>query len=438
MESEPAPMPNSNIVVQLTLIVILTLINAFFASAEMAIVSLNKNKIKHLAEEGNKKAILLSRLIEKPTKFLSTIQVVITFAGFFSSAYVANAIASKLTLVLSNISVPYSEGVALVVITIGLAYIILVFGELFPKRIALQNSQAIAMFSVVPIMYISKIVTPFVSLLTVSTNILVKITGLGHESKEEKLSKEEIKSLIEVGQEHGVINETEKEMINNIIEFDDKLAREVMTPRTDVYMIDINDPITEYLDELLIERHSRVPVFEGDVDNIVGILHMKDFMIEARKNGFENVNIKNILHSPYFVQENKNIDELFKELKSSKNHIAMLIDEYGGFSGVVTTEDITEEIMGNIEDEYDHEEPEIKKVDNNTYIVSGLLSLDDLNEHLDLNLVSKDYNTIGGFLINLMGCIPKINEERTVEYGDVIFRIEEVRERRIEKIKICI
>ncbi|MCB2359011.1 hemolysin family protein [Clostridium estertheticum] len=438
MESEPAPMPNSNIVVQLILIVILTLINAFFASAEMAIVSLNKNKIKHLAEEGNKKAIILSRLIEKPTKFLSTIQVGITFAGFFSSAYVATAIAGKLTLVLSNISVPYSEGVALVVITIGLAYITLVFGELFPKRIALQNSQAIAMFSVVPIMYISKLVTPFVSLLTVSTNILVKITGLGHDSKEEKLSKEEIKSLIEVGQEHGIINETEKEMINNIIEFDDKLAREVMTPRTDVYMIDINDPITEYLDELLIERHSRVPVFEGDVDNIVGILHMKDFMIEARKNGFENVNIKNILHSPYFVQENKNIDELFKELKSSKNHIAMLIDEYGGFSGVVTTEDITEEIMGNIEDEYDHEEPEIKKVDNNTYIVSGLLSLDDLNEHLDLNLVSKDYNTIGGFLINLMGCIPKINEERTVEYGDVIFRIEEVRERRIEKIKICI
>ncbi|MBX4263654.1 hemolysin family protein [Clostridium estertheticum] len=438
MESEPAPMPNSNIVVQLILIVILTLINAFFASAEMAIVSLNKNKIKHLAEEGNKKAILLSRLIEKPTKFLSTVQVGITFAGFFLSAYVATAITGKLSLILSNISVPYSEGVALVVITIGLAYITLVFGKLFPKRIALQNSQAIAMFSVVPIMYISKLVTPFVSLITVSTNILVKITGLGHESKEEKLSKEEIKSLIEVGQEHGIINETEKEMINNIIEFDDKLAREVMTPRTDVYMIDINDSITEYLDELLIERHSRVPVFEGDVDNIVGILHMKDFMIEARKNGFENVNIKNILHSPYFVQENKNIDELFKELKSSKNHIAMLIDEYGGFSGVVTTEDITEEIMGNIEDEYDHEEPEIKKVDNNTYIVSGLLSLDDLNEHLDLNLVSKDYNTIGGFLINLMGCIPKINEERTVEYGDVIFRIEEVRERRIEKIKICI
>ncbi|WP_298844792.1 hemolysin family protein [Clostridium sp.] len=438
MESEPAPMPNGNIMAQLILIVVLTLINAFFASAEMAIVSLNKNKIRQLAEEGNRKAILLSKLIDKPTKFLSTIQVGITFAGFFSSAYAATAISRRLTLVLNNMSVPYSETVALVAITVVLAYITLVCGELFPKRIALQNSEAIAMFCVVPVIYVSKIVMPFVWLLSASTNVLVKITGLGSEKKEEKLSKEEIKSLIEVGQEHGVINETEKNMINNIIEFDDKLAREVMTPRTGVYMIDINDPITEFLDELLDERHSRVPVFEDDADNIIGILHMKDFMLEARKNGFENVNIKNILHPPYFVQENKNIDELFKELKSSKNHIAMLIDEYGGFSGVVTTEDITEEIMGNIDDEYDHEEPEIKKVDNNTYIVSGLLSLDDLNEHLDLNLVSKDYNTIGGFLINLMGCIPKINEERTVEYEDVVFRIEEVRERRIEKIKICI
>lgn len=438
MESEPAPMPNSNIMVQLILIVILTLINAFFASAEMAIVSLNKNKIRRLAEEGNKKAKLLVKLIDEPTKFLSTIQVGITLAGFFSSAYAATAIADRLTVFLTNKNIPYSEGIALVVITITLAYITLVFGELFPKRIALQNSQAVAMFSIVPILYVSKIAIPFVSLLTASTNILVKITGFGHENGEENISKEEIKSLIEVGQEHGVINETEKEMINNIIEFDDKLGREVMTPRTDVFLIDIDDPITEFLDELLDERHSRVPVFEGDADNIIGILHMKDFMIEARKNGFENVNIKNILYPPYFVQENKNIDELFKELKSSKNHMAILIDEYGGFSGVITTEDITEEIMGNIDDEYDEKEPEIKKVDNNTYIVSGLLSLDDLNEHLDLNLVSKDYNTIGGFLISLMGCIPKKNEEKTIEYEDVIFRIEEVRERRIEKIKICI
>ena len=203
MESEPAPMPNGNIMAQLILIVVLTLINAFFASAEMAIVSLNKNKIRQLAEEGNRKAILLSKLIDKPTKFLSTIQVGITFAGFFSSAYAATAISRRLTLVLNNMSVPYSETVALVAITVVLAYITLVCGELFPKRIALQNSEAIAMFCVVPVIYVSKIVMPFVWLLSASTNVLVKITGLGSEKKEEKLSKEEIKSLIEeIGRAH--------------------------------------------------------------------------------------------------------------------------------------------------------------------------------------------------------------------------------------------
>jgi putative hemolysin len=227
-------------------------------------------------------------------------------------------------------------------------------------------------------------------------------------------------------------------MINNIIEFDDKSATEVMTPRTEVFLIDINDPVMQFLDELLEGKYSRVPVYDGDVDNIIGILHMKDFIIEARTNGFENVNIKKILHSPYLVNESKNIDELFRELKKTKNHMAVLIDEYGGFTGIVTTKDLIEEVMGNIEDEYDYDEPEIRKVDNNIYIVDGLLSIDELNDNLDLNLVSENYNTIGGFLVSLLGCIPKNNENKTIEYGNVIFKIEEVKERRIGKIKICI
>jgi putative hemolysin len=252
------------------------------------------------------------------------------------------------------------------------------------------------------------------------------------------VSKDEIKSFVEVGKKQGVISETETKMINNIIEFNDKLAREVMTPRTEVFLIDIDEPITQYLDELLDGKYSRVPVFEGDVDNIIGILYMKEFVIEARKHGFENVNIKNILHSPYFVYESKNIDGLFKDLQTTKMHMAILIDEYGGFSGLVTTKDLIEEIMGNIEDEYDGDEPDIRKVDNNTYIVNGLLSIDELNDNLDLNLVSKNYNTIGGFLVSLLGCIPNNNENETIEYENVIFKIEEVKERRIGKIKICI
>ncbi|MBN1046846.1 HlyC/CorC family transporter [Clostridium botulinum] len=427
-----------NITSQIILIVILTLVNAFFASAEMAIVSLNKNKIKLLAEEGNKKAITLLKLMEEPTKFLSTIQVGITLAGFFNSASAATGISQDLARYLSGLNVPYSNKIALIIVTVIISYITLVFGELFPKRIALKKSETIAMFSVRPILYVSKITAPFIKLLSASTNILVSLAGLDKEGLDEKVSKEEIKSLVEVGQEHGVINETEKEMINSIFEFDDKLADEVMTPRTEVYLINIDKPLEEYLDELLEEKYSRVPVYEEDIDNIIGILYMKDFILEARKHEFENVNIREILHSPYFVPETKNIDDLFNELKSYKKHMAILIDEYGGFSGIVTIEDLVEEVMGNIDDEYDEEECFIQKIDSNTFIVNGLMPIDDLNDYLHIQLVSDECDTISGFLINIMGKIPNNIEEKVIEYENIIFKIESIKEKRIEKIKICI
>lgn len=435
MQSEPDP---ANITSQLILIAILTLINAFFASAEMAIVSLNKNKIKLLAEEGNKKAQLLLKLMEEPTKFLSTIQVGITLAGFFSSASAATGLSNNLAQFLGRLSIPYSGQIALIVVTIILSYITLVFGELFPKRVALQKSEAIAMFSVRPILYVSKVALPFIKLLSASTNVLVNIAGLEKEGLDERVSKEEIKSLVEVGQENGVINETEKEMINSIFEFDDKLASEVMTPRTDVYLIDIEKPLCEYLDELLEERYSRIPVYEGDNDNIIGILYMKDFFVEAKRHGFENVDIKSILQSPYFVPETKNIDELFKELQSSKKHLAVLIDEYGGFSGIVTIEDLIEEVMGDINDEYDDEEPGICKIDNNTFIIDGMLSIDDFNENFHVGIESDDCDTVGGFIIDLLGRIPKSAEEKNLVYDNFVFKIEEVKEKRIEKLKVCI
>ncbi|KGK86481.1 hemolysin family protein [Clostridium sp. HMP27] len=435
MELEPDP---ANITSQLILIVILTMLNAFFASAEMAIVSLNKNKIKLLAEEGNKKAKLLIKLMEEPTKFLSTIQVGITLAGFFSSASAATGISEDLAQYLNTFNIPYSGQIALIVVTIILSYITLVFGELFPKRIAMQKSQSIAMFSVIPILYISKVTKPFIKLLSASTNVLVRLAGFDRQDLEERVSKEEIKSLVEVGQEHGVINETEKEMINSIFEFDDKLADEVMTPRTEVYLINIDTPLNEYLDELMEEKYSRIPVYEGDSDNIIGILYMKDFFIEARKHGFENVDIRSILHSAYFVPETKNIDELFKELQVSKKHMAILIDEYGGFSGIVTIEDLIEEVMGNIEDEYDNDEPDIEKIDNNTFIVNGLLAIDELNDDLHINLDSEEQDTISGFLVDLLGRIPENGEQEVIEHNNIVFKIEEVKEKRINKVKICI
>ncbi|OPJ58398.1 hemolysin family protein [Clostridium oryzae] len=438
MESEPEP--DANITGQLILIAVLTLLNAFFAAAEMAIVSLNKNKIKHMAEEGNKKAKALEKLIAEPTKFLSTIQVGITLAGFFSSAAAATGISGNLAKYLKGLSIPYSSKIALVLVTVVLSYISLVFGELYPKRVALQKSEAIAMFAVRPILYVSKIAVPFIKLLSASTNMLVRATGLDKEDLEEKVSKEEIKSLVEVGQEHGVINETEKEMINSIFEFDDKLAEEVMTPRPDVYMINIDTPVEKYVDELLEEKYSRIPVYEGDIDNIIGVLYMKDFIVKARKDGFENICIKEILHKPYFVPEKKNIDSLFKDLQRSKKHMAILIDEYGGFSGIVTIEDLIEEVVGNINDEYDDDEPEIKKIGDNTFIVDGLISVDELNDklHLNIDTNTENYETVSGFLINIIGRIPTSAEEKVIEHDDVIFKIEEVKEKRIEKVKVCI
>lgn len=430
----------NSLIFQFILILILTLINAFFSASEMAIVSLNKNKIKVLAEEGNKNAILIERLLQEPTKFLSTVQVGITLASFFSSASAATGISNVFGNSLETLNIPYAHEISLIVVTITLSYITLVFGELLPKRLALQNSQKIAMYAVKPIMLISKITIPFVKLLSISTNFLIRLFNINSKNLEEKVSKEEIKSLVDVGQEHGVINETEKDMINSIFEFDDKLAKEVMTPRTNVYMINIDDCANTYLNSLLNEKYSRIPIFQENIDNIIGILYMKDFLCEAYKVGFDNVNLRNILHTPYFVPEMKNIDELFKELQISRKHMAILIDEYGGFSGIVTIEDLIEEVMGDIGDEFDDEEILLKNISKNTFLASGLISINELNEKLHINLDSEsdDYDTLGGFIIKLIGYIPKKDDDCIVNYKNIIFKIKEVNKKRIVKVEITI
>ena len=432
---DPEPM---SLVSQFILILVLTLLNAFFASAEMAIVSVNRNRIKMLADDGNKKASLLVDLLEEPNKFLSTIQVGITLAGFFSSASAATGISEVIGASLSQLGIPYAQSISLVVITIILSYFTLVFGELVPKRIALQKSEQMAMLSVRPIVFVFKFAKPFVKLLSLSTNLLLRVIGMSDTDLEEKVSREEIKSLVDAGEEYGVINQIEKEMINSIFDFDDKLAKEVMTPRTEVYMINIKLPLS--IEELLEENYSRIPVYEGDMDNIIGILYLKDFLHEAYQVGFENVGIKKLLHRPYFVPECKNIDQLFKELQKSKNHLAVLIDEYGGFSGIVTIEDLIEEVMGDINDEYDDDDPVIRKIDNDTYIVNGLISIKELNDKLQLNLdeETEDYDTLGGFLINQIDYIPSETEECMVEYENLVFKIECVKDKRIEMVKIHI
>ena len=379
-------MSEGSLLLQIVIIIILTGINAFFSSAEMAIVSLNKNKLKILIEDGNKKAILLDNLLQEPSKFLSTIQVGITLAGFFASASAATGLSQYLSGALQPLNIPYSNQISMILITFLLSYVTLVFGELIPKRIALRNSEKIALSSVGVVVFISRLFSPFVKFLTFSTNLVLTILKMKEDNIEEKVSKEELRSLVEVGKEHGVINEAEQEMIENIIEFDEKIAREIMIPRTKVFLIDKNISIHELFENKEIGKYSRIPVYENEADNIVGVLLTKDLMMEAYKKGFDNIKVADLLQEAYFVPETKNVNELFNEMQLEKKHITILIDEYGGFSGIVTLEDLIEEVMGNIADEFDDEDLSIRQLSRNKYLINGEVSLNDLNDNFNFEL----------------------------------------------------
>lgn len=428
-------MSEGSLLLQIVIIIILTGINAFFSSAEMAIVSLNKNKLKILIEDGNKKAILLDNLLKEPSKFLSTIQVGITLASFFASASAATGLSQFLSEALKPLKIPYSSQISMILITFILSYVTLVFGELIPKRIALRNSENIALSSVGVIVFISTIFSPFVKFLTFSTNLVLTILRMREDNIEEKVSKEELRSLVEVGKEHGVINETEQEMIENIIEFDEKIAREIMIPRTKVFLIDKNISIHELFENKEIEKYSRIPVYENEADNIIGILMAKDLMIEAYKKGFDNIKISDLVQEAYFVPETKNVNELFNEMQLEKKHITILIDEYGGFSGIVTLEDLIEEVMGNIDDEFDDEDLSIHQISKNKYLVNGDVSLYNLNDNFHFELESKYYDTLSGILIENLGYIPEDNENiEPITINGVIFKPQRVRNKKIEKV----
>lgn len=399
------PDPESQqIILQLILIVVLTMLNAFFASAEMALVSLNKNRVKSQAETGDKKAVMLAKLVDDPSKFLATIQVGITLAGFFSSASAATSIATRLESVFGGSS--FAKELSIIVVTIVLSYITLVFGELYPKRLALQKSEKIARVSVRPIMAVGVVLRPFVKFLSFSTDILVKLTRMEKNTDNEKMTREEMQLLIETGRRDGVIEVEELQMLRGVFEMDNKYAREVMVPRTDAFMIDAETESEELCDALLSENFSRVPVFTGDQDSVLGILHMKDFFAEARKSGFENIDVKALVKDAYFAQETMFIDDLLKNMQRTRNQMAILMDEYGGVAGIVTVEDLLEEIVGEIDDENDVFSDEVKKIDETTFIVEGRMPLDDFNEMFHVELPSRGVDTVAGFVLTLTGTIP--------------------------------
>ncbi len=427
-----------NLLTQLILMLVLILVNAFFAASEMALVSVDGNRMKEKAEEGDKKAKRILKLMEDPSRFLSTIQIGITLAGFINSAVAATGLAQYLGTLFASWRVPSAYQVATLLFTVVLSLVTIVFGELIPKRLALQNPDGFSLSAISVLWWTAKILRPFVSLLSNLTNTILRLMGIEISSSEEQVTMSDIKSIIQVGQSQGIINLVEEEMINSIITFDDKMAEEIMTPRTEVFAIDLNDPPSEFIDDLLSVRYSRIPVYDDEIDNIVGVLYIKDYLQAAYKDGFEQVDIRSIMRAPYFVPERKNINELFGEMREDNFHFAILIDEYGGFSGIVTMEDLIEEIVGDIDDEYDADEPEIDRVNETTWYAKGTLSIKELNFNLSckINEDNEDYDTLGGLLFFLMGRIPEDTERPFIEYEGIRFMIERIENKRITWIRI--
>ena len=425
-----------SIIPQLLLILILTLINGFFAAAEMAFVSVNKHKIDSLCEENNKKAILLNKLLDDPSGFLSTIQIGITLAGFFSSASAATTLSVRLFSLIEPYNIPYGKEISMISITLILSFLTLVFGELVPKRIALKKCESIALSSVKPIYLISKISKPFIKILSLSTKIVLKLTNNDDVGNENNVSTDEIKQLITQSEKNGTINFMEKEMIDKVFDFSDKMSKEIMTSRTDTILIDMDDDINTKLHTILSCKYSRIPVYKDYVDNIIGILYTKDLICHLVNCNFDNLDLKSLLHSPLFVPETKKIDELFLLLKQSKNHMAILVDEYGGFSGIVTMEDIIEEIVGDIEDEYDVDNNKIKNLGNGNFEIKGNMSILDFNNTFNTDIKCDDCDTINGYIISTINKIPSNEDNIILNIENYELEVVEVDDNRIEKVKV--
>lgn len=409
----------------LVIFIFFVFIKSKISSFEVAIELVNINILKDI---NHKNKTLLLRIMDNPNKILSSISFINTMINFIMSSIFTIKIISSINDKISCI-------IAFIIVFIISILILQLFGEFIPKRLAERNSEKTAL-RICKYIYIEYLLLyPFVYLIDIITAGFLKIFSDNNEEYIEMVTKEEIQSIVETSEEHGVINESEKEMINGVFSFDDKKVEKVMKARTEVFCINIEDPLEEYIDEMLNNRYTRIPVYDGEIDNIIGILYIKDFFIEARKNGFNNVDIRKILREAYFIPEVNTVKEVFEELQKSKKQIAILIDEYGGFSGIVTIEDLIEEIMGEIEDEYDYHETGIKEIDKNTYLVEGVSLLEDINDKLNVEIKSEDLDTLSGYLINLIGGIPKQNE-RIIENDNITFIIDEVNEKRIEKVII--
>ena len=436
------PETGGNLLLQILLLAVLIFVNAFFAASEIAIISLNDSKIRKMAEEGHKKAKQVLKLTEDSSNFLATIQIGVTLAGFLTSATAAQSLAEPLARWFIGL-VPSMEaylgtiqGVSVVVITLIMSYFSLVFGELVPKRIAMQKAESLS-FAVIGILRVVACVTkPFVKFLSVSTNLVVRIFGIDPHADEENVTEEEIRMMVDVGEEKGVIEGVQKDMINNIFEFDDIVAEDIMTPRTDVSALEVDDGIGEALRISVDNGYSRLPVYEDDIDHIIGVVYIKDLLPYVGQEIPADVSLRHILREAYFVPGTKRCGNLFSEMTEKHLQMSIVVDEYGGFAGIVTMEDLLESIVGNIQDEFDHEDEEVTQTGENSFEIDGSLDVEDADELLHVKLPEGEYDTVAGFLMDQLGYIPAKDEHAQVVFENVTFTVMEVEDRRIERIHV--
>ena len=429
---------SQTIYLQLFILFLLTLFNAFFSASEMALVSLNRSRVEQKAAEGEKKFVRLLSVLENPNNFLSTIQVGITFISILSGASLANDLGAVFAKWMGNSATAQTAGywLALAMLT----FVSIVLGELYPKRIAMNMKENLAVVTAPVIIFLGKIVSPFVWLLSASTNLISRITPMNFDDADEQMTRDEIEYILTKSEQ--TLDAEEIEMLQGIFNLDEMMAREVMVPRTDAFMVNIEDDINVIMTEILRQNFSRIPVYEGDKDNIIGLIHTKKILAESFTNGFDQLNIRRIMQEPLFVPETIFVDDLLKSLRNTQNQMAILLDEYGGVSGIVTLEDLLEEIVGEIDDETDKTEIFVREIAENTFIVQGSMTLNDFNEHFGLDLSSDDVDTIAGFYLTGLGTIPSQDEKEAYELDNNGFHIvmvnDKVKNGRVTKLKILI
>ncbi len=426
---------------QILLQVVLIFLNAVFASAEIAVLSFNPNKMTQMASKGNKRAKKLLKLTDPPAKFLATIQVAITLSGFLGSAFAADNFSEKLVTWVMKFNLPISEKaldtIAVILITVILSYFTLVFGELVPKRLAMKKAEKMALGISGLMSICAKIFSPIVWVLTKSTNIILKLFGIDPNSEDNEVTEEEIRLMVDAGTETGAIDLDEQEIITNVFEFDNITAGEVATHRTEISFLWSEESDEEWEETIFSSRHSLYPVCDGSVDNVVGVLNTKDYF-RLRDKSRENV-MKEAVRPAYFVPESARADVLFERMKHSRDHFAVVLDEYGGMTGIVTINDLLEELVGDIDDEFEEKpEEEIRKIDSETWMIGGNAEVEDVEKTLGIDIDDEyDTDTFGGFVFGVLGSIPEDGTQVEVQAQGLNIKVTEIAEHRVVKTLVC-